>query len=162
MVALLLKKIQNDGVTDDFDQCSDTLLKQNVDAYGCSIFTLPADNFKVIVQSRSCPDSNDGSIEIRALDKSFTYEVSVGEQTISLSSENAYEYVFNELEVGIYDICFSIIEEPSFEQCFQIKLTQPDSLNVYDSFSGDNVLFQLQGSTSYNVNHNGNLWVLKK
>ena len=155
------KDTDNDGVTDDFDQCADTPIEASVDAYGCSIFTLPADNFKVIVQSRSCPDSNDGLIEIRALDKSFTYEVSVGEQTISLSSENAYEYTFNELEVGTYDICFSIIEEPSFEQCFQINLTQPDSLNVYDSFSGDNVLFQLQGSTSYNVNHNGNLWVLE-
>ena len=62
-------------------------------------------------------------------------------------------------EVGTYNICFTVIEEPSFEQCFQINLTQPDPLTVYDSFSVDNVLFQLQGSTSYNINHNGDLWV---
>lgn len=153
------KDTDEDGVTDDFDQCADTPPAVSVDAYGCSIFTLPADNFKVVVQSRSCLDSNDGLIEIRVLDESFTYEVTVGEQTISLSSENTYEYTFNELEVGTYDICFTVIEEPSFQQCFQINLTQPDPLTVYDSFSVDNVLFQLQGSTSYNINHNGDLWV---
>lgn len=153
------KDTDEDGVTDDFDQCADTPPAVSVDAYGCSIFTLPADNFKVVVQSRSCPDSNDGLIEIRALDESFTYEVFVGEQTISLSSENGYEYTFNELEVGTYDICFTIIEEPSFEQCFQINLTQPEPLDVYASLSVDSVLFQLQGSTSYNISHNGNLWV---
>ena len=153
------KDTDEDGVTDDFDQCVDTPPAVSVDAYGCSIFTLPADNFKVVVQSRSCLDSNDGLIEISVLDESFTYEVTVGEQTISLSSENAYEYIFNELEVGTYDICFTIIEEPSFEQCFQINLTQPEPLDVYASLLANSVLFQLQGSTSYNISHNGNLWV---
>ena len=37
----------NDGILDTFDQCPNTTLGVNVDANGCEIFLLPANNFSV-------------------------------------------------------------------------------------------------------------------
>lgn len=145
----------NDGVTDDFDECDNTPETSTVDVNGCPVFTLPSNNFNIFVQSLSCIDSNDGSIEVSVLDKSFTYEVRIAENYYPLSIENEFKYVIDDLSVGIYDICFSVDGNENYEQCFQINLGQPLPLEVYSSLSLNEVRFEVEGSIYYNVNHNG-------
>jgi len=55
-----------DGVSDANDLCPNTPQGTTVDVTGCAIFTLPADNFKVLAKGESCQSSNNGTISISA------------------------------------------------------------------------------------------------
>jgi len=58
-----------DGVFDDGnDLCLGTPKGVEVDVNGCAIYRFASDNFNIKVQSESCRNNDDGSIEIEAID----------------------------------------------------------------------------------------------
>ena len=67
-------------------------------------------------------------------------------------------FLISDLDLGNYEVCFTVIGNNNFEQCLSSKsLNQPEQLEVFDSLSydGEFLDFELVGSDSFNVTHNG-------
>ena len=58
--------------------------------------------------------------------------------------------------MGNYSVCFNVLGNDEFEQCFNVVLSEPEKLSVFDSLSinGEFVRFELSGSDSFVVTHN--------
>ena len=153
-----------DGVPNRYDNCPQTPSGTEVDINGCEIFTLPIDNFEVKVSSFSCIESNDGSIYVKAKDQSFEYSVTIGDTSFALDSTNGYDKTIDNLTVGIYEVCISVVGQDSFVQCSEVTLSQPDPFTVDSSLSlsGESVEFKLDGASSFNLVHNGTSTIVPK
>ena len=151
------KDSDGDGVSDDFDLCNATPENTDVDAYGCSTFLLAPDNFNVVVTSNSCIDTNDGSIYVSANNQSLQYQVEINGSQHGLNSNYGFSKTIDNLGIGVYPVCFSVIGQTDFQQCFTVVLSQPDPLSVLAALSnsGEQVSLTLSGSDSYQIEHNG-------
>lgn len=151
------KDTDNDGVTDDFDQCNETPEGSFVDAYGCTVFSLPRDNYQVVVQSNSCVNSNDGSIYISAKHQDYDYTIAVNDSSYDLNQTTGFELSIDNLSVGTYEICISVMGESDYQQCYLVLVSSPEPLEVFaaQTLSGDRVDFQVKGSERYFVSLNG-------
>lgn len=118
-----------DGVPDDLDQCPDTPEGSTVDINGCDIFHLPPNNFTIRTIGAYCVGSANGSISISALE-TLDYEVSLTGNGMNVTDVFSNEISFGDLTSGDYQICMSPIELPSFSQCFDITISEPEPLNV--------------------------------
>ena len=148
----------NDGVLDIFDQCPNTTLGVNVDANGCEIFLLPANNFSVSVTSSTCVGSQNGSLSISAQNQEYSYTASIsGQSSIILNASNNFTSSISGLEAGSYDICFTVSGVDSYNQCFSVTVSEPAPLSTSAKIDLANrsVDLSLKGSTSYNVLLNG-------
>ena len=150
------KDTDNDGVTDDFDQCNETPEGSFVDAYGCTVFSLPRDNYQVVVQSNSCVNSNDGLIYISAKHQDYDYTIAVNDSSYDLNQTTGFELSIDNLSVGTYEICISVVGESDYQQCYSVLVSSPEPLEVFaaQTLSGERVDFQVQGSERYFVNLN--------
>lgn len=155
--AIFQRDSDGDGVTDDFDQCPNTPEGESVDAYGCYTFLLNYDNFEIVGTSSVCYGTQDGSIDISVNNRELQYQVSINGIKYQLNDQNGYDLLISDLDVGNYEVCFTVIGNNNFEQCFLVVLNQPEQLEVIDSLSydGEFVDFELVGSDSFNVTHNG-------
>ena len=153
-----------DGVPNRYDNCPETPSGSVVDVNGCEIFTLPLDNFEVKVSSFSCIGSNDGSIYVKALDQNYDYNITIGDTSYSLDSNNGYDKTIDDLTVGVYEVCISVSGQDSFIQCSEVTLNQPDPFTVDSSLSlsGETVEFKLDGASSFNLVHNGTSSIIPK
>ena len=154
----------NDGVTDSQDQCPDTPENTTVDVNGCPVFTLPLDNNKVSVTSASCIGNTDGSIGLSIEDDSYNYTVTVTGQDdpISLGAESKTASVTG-LGTGTYTVCFKVEGQDAYEQCFEVNIGEPKALSAFIDVDNDNrtTSIQLSGSSSYNVEVNGQRFDVK-
>ena len=154
----------NDGVTDSQDQCPDTPENTTVDVNGCPVFTLPLDNNKVSVTSASCIGNTDGSIGLSIEDDSYNYTVTVTGQDdpISLGAETKTASVTG-LGTGTYTVCFKVDGQDAYEQCFEVNIGEPKALSAFIDVDNDNrtTSIQLSGSSSYNVEVNGQRFDVK-
>jgi hypothetical protein len=118
---------------------------------------LPNDNFEVAVTSNSCLGSNDGSVQVSAKDETLQYQVEINEAQYELNATSGFEKIVESLDVGTYDVCFSVIGQTDFQQCFTVVLSQPDPLSVLAALSnsGEQVALTLSGADSYQLDHNG-------
>lgn len=159
--AIFQRDSDGDGVTDDFDQCPNTPEGESVDAYGCYTFLINYDNFEIVGTSSVCYGTEDGSIDISVKNQELQYQVSINGIKYQLNEQNGYDLLISDLDVGNYEVCFTVIGNNNFEQCFLLVLNQPEKLDVLDSLSydGEFVDFELVGSDSFNVIHNGLLKV---
>lgn len=146
-----------DGVLNRYDICDNTPQGVEVDVNGCEVFTLPKDNFEVTASSYSCIGTNDGSIYVNAKDQSHVYNVTIGGSQYLLNSTNGFNKTAENLTVGTYEVCFTVVGEDDFSQCSTVVLSQPEpfSINGLQSFAGDRVDFFLEGATNFNMVHNG-------
>lgn len=151
------KDTDNDGVTDDFDQCNETPEGSFVDAYGCTVFSLPRDNYQVVVQSNSCVNSNDGLIYISAKHQDYDYTIAVNDSSYDLNQTTGFELSIDNLSVGTYEICISVVGESDYQQCYSVLVSSPEPLEVFaaQTLSGERVDFQVKGSERYFVSLNG-------
>ena len=153
-----------DGIKDSIDNCSDTPEGTAVDFTGCPIFTLPLDNNKVWVTSASCIGNTDGSIGISIEDDSYNYTVTVTGQDdpISLGAETKTASVTG-LGTGTYTVCFKVDGQDAYEQCFEVNIAEPKALSAFIDVDNDNrtTSIQLSGSSSYNVEVNGQRYDVK-
>ena len=156
--AIFQRDSDGDGVTDDFDICPETAQGQSVDAYGCFSLLFDYDNFQVFSNSAICYGSNDGSIEVAAINQNYDYSVSVNGVKYQLNQLDGFNKSVENLDVGTYEVCFTVVGYSDYEQCFNVFITEPDKLEVQDSISlnGEQINFLLNGiAESYNVYHNG-------
>jgi hypothetical protein len=89
--------------------------------------------------------------------RELQYQVSINGLKYQLNNQNGYDLLISDLDVGSYEVCFTVIGNNNFEQCFLVVLNQPEQLEVFDnlSYNGEFVDFELVGSDSFNVIHNG-------
>ncbi|WP_276166765.1 DUF7619 domain-containing protein [Zobellia alginiliquefaciens] len=151
--------IDGDGISNENDQCSETPLGSSVDTYGCFVFSLPNDNFTIQTTGASCPDANNGSINISAI-LPYNYNVILTGNSINESKSFGDFANFENLVAGTYDICITITEHSDFEQCFSVEITEPELLSVSSKMddSGKSVVLQLSGGIIYEVNLNGTIY----
>jgi len=145
----------NDGVADDADQCPNTPAGDVVDFNGCTIFSLPANNFAVQVTDETCRSSNNGSVTIAAT-ASHNYVAALtgpANQTSNFTTTGT----INGLSAGEYELCITLPEAPAYRQCFSIVITEPQDLAVLQRVAVENytVELQLEGSNQYTVIING-------
>jgi hypothetical protein len=154
----------NDGVLNAVDSCLDTPEGSIVDVNGCEVFDLPLNNNKVSVISASCIGTNDGSIGLSIEDESYNYTVTVTGQDdhISLGGETKTASVTG-LGTGTYTVCFMVDGEDAYEQCFEVNIAEPKALSAFIDIDNDNktTSIQLSGSSSYNVEINGERYDVK-
>jgi len=156
--------IDGDGILNSVDTCPDTPEGVNVDVNGCPVFTLPLDNNKVSVTSASCIGTTDGSIGLSVEDASYNYTVSVTGQDdpITLGGETKTASVTG-LDTGTYTVCFKVDGQEAYEQCFEVSIAEPKALSAFIDVDNDNrtTSIQLSGSSSYNVEVNGERYDVK-
>jgi len=122
------------------------------------IYRLPTNNFSISVTGLSCRGTMNGSINIRA-QQTLNYTATI----TGNGQNNRYDFS-NTLEVknlspGTYQVCFTIVTESTFKQCFEIVVSQPKDLALYSLVDRqENKLnLRLEGSDIYFVELNGKL-----
>jgi hypothetical protein len=152
--------IDNDGVLNVNDTCNDTPLGDVINANGCSVFTLPSNNFLLQITSESCRTSNNGSISITA-NESLNYNGTLTGNGINTNSAFTTSTNFNDLEAGNYTVCITVENQAIYEQCFNVTITQPEDLAVFSSRSNSTqtVTLDLNGASEYYIEFNGDITV---
>jgi len=160
----LSNDLDDDGILNIDDNCPNTPDGTTVDVNGCPVFTLPLDNNKVSVTSASCIGTTDGSIGLSIEDASYNYTVTVTGQDdpITLGDKTKTASVTG-LGTGTYTVCFKVDGEDTYEQCFEVNIAEPKALRVFIDVDNDNrtTSIQLSGSSSYNVEVNGQHYDVK-
>ncbi len=148
-----------DGVADEHDQCPDTPNGSTVNAVGCAIFTLPADNFSIRTTSEPCASSDNGSINITSKETSYTFTATI-EGTSTQQDFNA-NTAFDNLNAGDYTICITTTADADYKQCFDVTITEPEALSVFTKVdtSKNTVSLDLNGGHLYRINLNGTITV---
>ncbi len=150
-----------DGVGDLYDTCPNTPIGAIVDVNGCEIFTMPSSNYTVAVASLSCKGSNNGGINLKVVDTSFTYLVKLSNSAKVLQSgsieKGKNSLSFTNLPADTYGLTIEIDGKTSYQQQFECKIAEPDVLKVNASISEETKLLSLrvQGADEYVVTING-------
>jgi hypothetical protein len=145
----------NDGVANALDLCANTPLNTLVDVSGCEIFSLPASNFTVLGIGESCISSNNGSIEVsavEALDYTATLTSSSGSTSLGFTSTVS----FPNLVAGTYTLCITEAAHAGYEMCFDVIITQPQALSVSSKVSSlkSEVTLGLSGGQNFTITVN--------
>ena len=154
----------NDGIIDSVDLCPNTPQGAVVDLNGCEIFSLPFDNNKVSVTSSTCIGSDDGSLAFSVEDASYDYTITVSGQDnpVTITGDNTTASLTG-LGKGSYTVCFTVDGQDNYEQCFELNIDEPEELSAFIDVNDTNgsANFNLSGSSSYNININGENYDVK-
>lgn len=149
----------DDGVSNENDQCPNTPFGEPVDLFGCTYFALPTSNFTVLLEGETCTSSNNGIINIKA-EKTYNYTATV----TGSNYKNSFKFtkdidIFN-MRSGAYELCITIDEKPDYSICYDVNITEPKDLNVTSkvSYSDKKVTLDLSGGTNYTIDFNGLLY----
>lgn len=147
--------LDSDGVLNENDQCPNTPFGASVDANGCKIFSLPKNNFKIQISDETCRSSNNGIIDITAIEN-LNYTVKITGNTLNTEDDFTSSLIKEQLEAGDYKVCITVENEPDFEMCFNVIINQPENLSVFSKVSkGKNMVsLSMFGSTNYKVTVN--------
>lgn len=149
--------LDSDGVVNSDDQCADTPLGAVVDVNGCELFTLPVDNFQLSATSETCRTANNGKIGISVV-RPMAYSVSVsGPNNYVLNTDFTNGLSLENLEAGLYKLCFGVDGQASYNQCFDISINEPEDLSVTSKVDRSSRLLSLslKGGAVYFVTVNG-------
>jgi glycosidase len=148
--------LDSDGVLNTDDQCPNTPFGSKVDAKGCKVFSLTKNNFRIQISSETCSNSNNGIIDIATVEN-LNYTAKISGDNYNSEDSFSSTLIKENLEAGIYNICFTVENEPDFEMCFNVTITQPENLSVFSKVSSekDIVSLNMSGSDSYKVTLNG-------
>ena len=147
----------SDGVSDSNDNCPDTPQGTRVDVNGCPVFELPLNNFKVEVGSATCIGNSDGVINLSVEDASYDYSVTVtGQSDLSITGTSTTASVTG-LAKGTYEVCFKVVGQDGYEQCFEVVVGEPKPLSAFIDVDDDSgkMSVTMGGSNMYYVNING-------
>ncbi len=146
----------NDGVKDGFDLCPGTPEGTTVDVDGCEVFSLPSNNFGLVINSETCRANNNGSVQITATE-SLNYTATLNGTNASTSQSFTDNVVFDQLVADSYELCITVDGQAGYEQCFNISVTEPDALTARASINGatKTVNLELAGSDLYHIELNG-------
>ena len=154
-----------DGVVNANDLCPDTPYGSIVTVEGCAVFSLPSDNYLILSTGESCSSSDNGSIS--AMVKTLLdYQVAVTgpDNFMTTANFSTESWNLNNLKAGDYTLCFSVVGETGYEQCFDVSITEPEALSVHSKVSIDSkkVTLSLEGSSRYSITLNGNTLEIAK
>ena len=143
-----------DGVINDDDQCPNSMAGVKVDVYGCEVFSLPTDNFNVLISGETCLSKNNGSISLTA-NKNYNYTAVLSGNS-SATNTFSTETEFRNLSAGSYNICITIEGQTGYEQCFSIIVDEPEDLSVNSTVntSSSKVTLFLSGGDQYIIELN--------
>ncbi|WP_047416446.1 thrombospondin type 3 repeat-containing protein [Cellulophaga sp. Hel_I_12] len=146
----------NDGVPNDIDQCPSTTANAVVNIDGCEIFSLPATNFRIKTVGESCISSNNGRVTIDA-NEALNYLAVLTGNAINANASFTSNTSFENLPAGNYTLCITVENEPDYENCVAISITEPEALRVGSRISSLNkeVVLNLEGGKMYIINLNG-------
>ena len=149
----------NDGVEDEYDFCPGTQPGTPVDVNGCDLLIIASEEFRVSATSATCSNTSDGEIQVTALNQNYSYEVSVTGRSgvISLNVNEGYAASITGLSKGSYQVCFRVVGDDIFEQCFTLYIDQPEDLQVVSTYleSKQALDLEIAGATEYYIELNG-------
>ncbi|MCL5127319.1 alpha-amylase family glycosyl hydrolase [Algibacter sp. L4_22] len=148
--------LDSDGVLNDNDICNDTPIGATVDANGCEVFSLPANNFKLQIGNETCRNSNNGFIDISA-EKNLNYTAKITGSNLNSEDGFTSSFIKDNLAAGNYNICITVEGQPEYEQCYNVAITEPENLSVLSrQTKGKNsVSLDMSGGSSYKITFNG-------
>lgn len=149
--------LDNDGVIDTEDDCLNTPEGAMVDVNGCEVFSLPNDNFELLLQGETCKSSDNGRISIKAIED-HNYTASLSGSITEIKNFNA-ETLFENLEAGNYVLCITIEGQNDYEQCFNLVIAEPEDLTVSSKIdvSNSKLKLSLNGGDNYLITFNEQL-----
>ncbi len=144
-----------DGVPNDLDQCSNTPAGTVVDITGCEIFSLPANNFRVLSKGEACAASNNGTIQIDAV-ANYNYTATLTGNGANASNSFTNTISFEDLQGGQYTICITVEGQTGYENCFDVMIAEPEQLSVISkvNLTGKEVTLNLSGGDLYTIHLN--------
>jgi endoglucanase len=141
-----------DGVLDEFDLCPGTVAGAMVDADGCFVFSLPADNFSIEAVGETCPDRNNGSIMITATE-SYDYVLKIN----NLSRPFPRSITLTGLAPDTYNFCIEV-EGEDYEQCFSVEIPEGVTTSAKATVQKNKAVIVMEtGSAPYSIIRNGEL-----
>ncbi|WP_299157833.1 thrombospondin type 3 repeat-containing protein [uncultured Eudoraea sp.] len=146
----------NDGVPNTIDTCPNTPPGAVVDVTGCTVFSLPSTNFRVLSIGESCISSNNGSIEITA-ESALNYSATLTGTGVDTSINFTDATVFENLATGSYTMCITVEGQAGYENCFDVTISEPEALSVSSKISSFNneVILNFSGGKNYFITLNG-------
>lgn len=144
-----------DGVTNDKDQCPNSVAGAVVNSVGC--FDLPANNFIVYTKGETCLNTNNGSIDINA-GAEFNYTATLNNsETYQFTSE---EFTIDNLNPGTYELCITVDGVTNYEQCFDLTVDAAAEIagKTEQVKYGDRIIENIRitaGTAPYTVTVNG-------
>lgn len=104
----------------------------------------------------SCRGNTNGEILVRALEPG-SYRVALETNGTTESQSFETNHRFSNLTAGIYTICFRIPDQPNFERCSTLSISQPEVLEVQTQMGPWNTFLniQLSGAQKYRLRWNG-------
>jgi photosystem II stability/assembly factor-like uncharacterized protein len=118
-------------------------------------FTLPVNNFKLTITSATCKGSNNGSVNIAAI-QSLSYTATITGNGLNISYPFTTSQNIPNLTAGTYSICFTVAGQSSYQECFTVVVTEPKDLSVYSVVNpfGNTINLSLNGGAQYTINLN--------
>ncbi len=153
--------LDNDGVPNASDLCDDTPANAVVNVDGCATFSLPVTNFSLRTLGESCISSNNGSVEITAVE-ALNYTATLTDaDTNATAAAFSDTTTFTDLSAGSYTLCLTVEGQGGYERCFDINITEPEALGVDSKISSlrDEVILSLSGGREYLIELNGEAFI---
>jgi hypothetical protein len=119
------------------------------------IFTLPDTNFALTATSATCNGTADGSINISAVEN-LNYTASVTGNGLTASYAFTTAQAINNLSAGTYQVCITVAGQSSYQQCYDMVITEPKELSLYTAVNEtlNSVTLNLDGADTYNIQLN--------
>ncbi|WP_081663292.1 carbohydrate-binding protein [Flavobacterium subsaxonicum] len=145
----------NDGVANASDLCPGTPAGDVVDFNGCTLFTLPGSNFRVLATGETCRTSNNGSIAVTAT-ANHNYVATVTGNGVNQTANFTANTTFSNLQAGNYQLCITLPEAPSYKQCFDLVVDEPTDISVLSRIipNENQVELDLYGDDIYTITLN--------
>ncbi len=136
-----------------------TAVSQTLDV----VYTLPVSNFTVKATDETCKTSNNGAINISAV-QALNYTASITVNGTTTTYPFSTVLAINNLQAGTYNVCITVAGQPNYKQCFDLTVKEPKDLAVYSSIKndGNTVLLKLEGSEQYRIELNGQVITTKE
>lgn len=149
----------NDGVLNVSDLCPDTGQDNVVDITGCEVFSLPASNFRLLTRGESCMSSDNGKLEIQA-QQPLNYIAVLSGPGTNASVSFTDSATFADLPAGSYEACLTVADQPGYELCYSVIISEPQPLSVSSKISSldKEVTLTLGGGTRYTVQLNNEVY----
>jgi subtilisin-like proprotein convertase family protein len=140
----------NDGVSNDVDQCPNTPSGTTVNELGC--FALSANNFTIEATGETCPNKNNGQVIISATE-AYNYSVTINGTAYNFT--NTTNAVAEGLAPGTYDFCISV-EGETYTQCYSVTIESGTVAKAAANITSNKATIAIeQGTAPYNVFING-------
>ncbi|MEP6610256.1 MAG: T9SS type A sorting domain-containing protein, partial [Mucilaginibacter sp.] len=117
---------------------------------------LPADNFTISATSATCKGANNGIIDINAV-QAMDYIATVTGGSLNKSVSFTTTAQIGDLTPGTYHACITIANQPDYQQCYYLVITEPKDLSLFSTvnYTDNSLKLSLSGAERYFIDLNG-------